>query len=108
DALADGEALAASEMHSVLVAFDHDIVDDQVFERAYVDDVLRLASVETAKVRDAQVFHIEKGELAVESIDQEITHVDAIDDDLQAVDGDVFVIGLGQRALVEQHVGKRS
>ena len=43
----------------------------------------------------------------MESVDEEFADIHAVDDDAQALDGDVFVVGFGERALVEEHVGER-
>ena len=56
---------------------------------------------------DAQIFHVEKRQLAMLANHQKVAHIHAVDDALQALDSDVLVVSFGQRTLVEQDVRER-
>ena len=107
NAVANSKILSATEMHAVLLTLDNDVVDEKVFKRAYLDGELRMPHVEAAEMFDAQILDVKKRELTAQAINLIDELVHAVDDDLQTLNRDVFVIGLGQRALVQQNVHER-
>ncbi len=107
-AVADAEPLATAQVDAVLFALDYEIVDEQILEGAHVDAKLRAFQVKAAKPLDAQIFDVEEGDLSAQPVNFRENLIDAVDDNLQALDGNVFIVGFGQGPFVQQHMSERA
>jgi hypothetical protein len=64
DAVPNREMPAATEVDPLLVALQHDIIDEQVLEGADLQAELPAPQVEASVMLDAEIFDVEKGKLA--------------------------------------------
>ena len=105
--IANDKPFTPTEMHSVFLPHDEYIINQKIFKGANLNTILSTSQIQTLKMGNPQILHVEECKLTMESVSiLESAHIHPVHNDPKSIDTDVLVVSFCNGPLVQQHMGK--